>query len=102
MTDAEITLRQLAASVYHDDEITYGHDGHPRKIHVTPYDGAYGLAGYVVAVNGSPPRGTFITTAYHGCVYITPDGRSRKMSERQAGMVYAYLKDAGYGLARPY
>lgn len=31
-----------------------------REIHVAPFFGCYGLAGYVITVNGSPPRGTVI------------------------------------------
>ena len=31
-----------------------------RKIHINSFDGAYGVAGYVLAVNGSPPHGTVI------------------------------------------
>lgn len=27
-----------------------------RPVYVTPFDGAYGVAGYVVTINGSPPR----------------------------------------------
>jgi len=31
-----------------------------RPIFVTPYPGAYGVAGYVVTIEGTPPRGTFV------------------------------------------
>lgn len=32
-----------------------------REVIVSPFNGNYGLAGYVIAVNGSPPRGMAIT-----------------------------------------
>lgn len=35
-------------------------DVRERDIIITPYDGAYGWAGVVITVNGSPPRGTFL------------------------------------------
>jgi len=31
-----------------------------REVVITPYGGAYGVAGVVVAVEGSPPRGMFL------------------------------------------
>ena len=34
-----------------------------RPVFVTPFPGAYGTAGYVVTINGSPPRGVFIWQA---------------------------------------
>lgn len=34
-----------------------------RSLVCTPYEGCYGQAGWVVCVNGSPPRGTVIITA---------------------------------------
>ena len=66
ITDAERDLlsaasRFIGAGAPSDDFLA-------REIVVTPYDGAYGRAGYVVVVNGSPPRGLFIYPGEYGGV----------------------------------
>jgi hypothetical protein len=37
-----------------------GRDIDDRKLVCTPFNGEYGLAGWVVCVEGSPPRGTLV------------------------------------------
>lgn len=99
MTDAERELRLLALKLYgrtdFDDSILVSAypGGKPRELCCTPYEGAYGVAGHVVAVNGSPPRGTFVTTAYDGVVYINAEGKSRKIPEGQADIVHAFVDE---------
>lgn len=68
-----------------------------RDINVSPYTGAYGLAGYVLAVNGSPPRGTFIAVAsYRHVFYLDGHGRSRRLSYEHGEIVWEYLEAEGY------
>ena len=49
-----------------------------RKVIVTPYEGAYGIAGAIVTVNGSPPCALVLVTADKGrsgatvCVFGAP------------------------------
>jgi hypothetical protein len=61
MTEAERELRlanwaDRGYSQYYS--ITADELGRP--IVVTPFEGAYGVAGYVVCINGSPPRGAYV------------------------------------------
>jgi hypothetical protein len=98
VTPEERKLRLLALKRYgHEDSILKGRrldSGEPdlRSLVVTQYQGAYGEAGYVVAVEGSPPRGTFITVAYGGAVYITSDGRAKRLPEDSVKTVLAFVK----------
>lgn len=43
-------------------------DDSNRPVHVVNYDGCYGLAGYVITVNGSPPRATVLIEPASGQV----------------------------------
>ena len=45
MSEAERKLRLLLGKLYHDESLTF--DDTDRPLHVTPFGGAYGLAGYV-------------------------------------------------------
>jgi hypothetical protein len=73
------------------DSITPGYrrDFYGREIVATPYGGNYGTAGWVLCVNGSPPRGTVLLDAeligVNGIVYW--DGfRCRKVQmDSEAG-----------------
>ena len=40
-----------------------------REICVTPYTGAYGYAGAVITINGSPPRGTVVVESHGKVAY---------------------------------
>lgn len=59
MSEPERDFRQ-ALAVARDTTLTL--DDVRREIHVTPYTGAYGPAGVVIAVNGSPPRALLLVT----------------------------------------
>ena len=97
MIEAERAIRQLALRLYgrsdFDDSIVSpaGLDGSLRELEVTSYNGAYGVAGHVIAINGSPPRGTFITVAYGGVIYIKSDGRPRILKDEDAEIVHLFL-----------
>lgn len=43
----------------------YGDDCE-REVHMTAYDGCYGRAGYVLTINGSPPRATIVVEPASG------------------------------------
>jgi hypothetical protein len=61
-----------------------------RELIATPYLGAYGLAGAILAVNGSPPRGTIVVDYsfdYPMSVFYINQARSRRLGEQQARMV---------------
>jgi hypothetical protein len=70
-----------------------------REIVVTPFNGAYGQAGTIIALNGSPPRGVIVCcetqqpaadTSFHNNFYIG-DGRSRRLGSTQAAIVRKFL-----------
>ena len=77
--------------------LPYGYpDDYARPVHVTPYDGAYGNAGYVITINGSPPLTTFLLQhSGRMLVGITTGGRSRYATEHYGNKylqtVRAYL-----------
>lgn len=76
----EADFRRLAHRLYYPGQDVTDHDDQAREIVITPYGGAYGaVAGYVVAVNGSPPKGTFIVLAgYAGApIYFVGRGKGR-------------------------
>lgn len=68
-----------------------------RELIVTKFDGAYGNAGHVVAMNGSPPRGVIVSLeGGHKCYppaifYLTQD-TSRRVGEAQAEIVRSFLE----------
>jgi hypothetical protein len=49
-----------------------------RNILITPYFGHYGLAGYVITVEGSPVRGTLVYSLAENLMCIPMGGRSPK------------------------
>ena len=70
----------------------WGKDVLDREIICTPCDGAYGLAWWVVAVNGSPPRGTLVLSenqispdpSFASVFLIADDDFCRKLRGRSA------------------
>lgn len=50
-----------------------------RHIVITPYNGAYGLAGYVITVNGSPPRGTLLVPLKEERIVVFDNERSKAL-----------------------
>lgn len=97
MIDEEKKLRELAAQLigYKDTITVPNKDGFLRDIIVSPYNGAYGLAGYVVAIDGTPPRGTFMTIEAQQCTYIGA-GRPKLLSQQKSAVVLDYLKAMGF------
>lgn len=75
-------------------------DVYSRKIVVTQYDGNYGNAGLVIALNGSPPRGTIILAeSRHDIGFWIPpkvfyivDEKSRRMGDKQSQVVREFAK----------
>lgn len=61
-----------------------------REIFISPYNGAYGQAGWVIAVQGTPPHGTilFQRDTPH---YITWDDSIKKLSFESAKIVEEFL-----------
>ena len=57
-----------------------------REITCTPYDGNYGLAGWVIVVNGSPPRCTVLYEIGSERPVSVVAGVSRRMGLQQAGV----------------
>lgn len=96
LTEEEQAVRRLALRLYgFDDSIVYPLSSQKslRELEITPFQGAYGVAGYAIAVNGSPPRGIFIAAGYQKVFYISP-GRSssRKLQEKDTKVVLDFLK----------
>ena len=58
-----------------------------RPIMCTPYDGAYGPAGWIIVVNGSPPRCTFICEHRSESPVVIVHGRARRLGQRQREIV---------------
>ncbi len=77
-----------------------------REIFVTPFNGAYGFAGVVITINGSPPRGTFlvpadaIPAASWSVIVHEYAGRVKRLTPTSHGQAYAvvtaYLRALGY------
>lgn len=68
-----------------------------RDLVATPFGGAYGHAGWIIAVNGSPPRGVIVCleTKDHKYVpasifYLEVD-KSRRLGSAQADIVRAFV-----------
>ena len=57
-----------------------------REIICTPYDGNYGLAGWVIVVNGSPPRCTVLYEIGSERPVSVVAGVSRRMGLQQAAV----------------
>lgn len=58
-----------------------------RKVCITPIDGAYGLAGYMLIVEGSPPKGAvlILTSSAENDLSFTlvfQDGKARRIGEK--------------------
>ncbi len=103
MTVAERNLKDLILYLRMGKRPSKGivEDYHGRDIVVTPFDGAYGHAGVVVALNGSPPRGLFLVTDESldpngygfGVVWFDGGQRARVLSEQQAKVIIRFLQE---------
>lgn len=49
-----------------------------RHIHVAEYEGSYGTAGYVMTINGSPPKATILVELSSNELVALRDGRVRR------------------------
>lgn len=59
-----------------------------RAIRITPFDGAYGIAGYTVAIEGTPPRGVFVLTAPNcGSVLTGTYGGKMRQATEHSGSI---------------
>lgn len=68
-----------------------------REIVVTDFDGAYGNAGTVIALNGSPPRGVIVSIegdgqCYPPAIFYLERDRSRRLGDAQAETVREFLR----------
>jgi len=72
-----------------------------RDIIITPYEGAYGWAGVVITVNGSPPRGTVLVRKSGPMVFVGNTGTRTLTSDyadrhRPVTTVLSLLKTHGF------
>lgn len=81
----EQRVRERLAELYHGSKLMAAEDA-VRELCVTPWAGTYsGPAGFVIAVSGSPPRGTFVVTLRTGIqdVYGIDHGHARNLTRRR-------------------
>jgi hypothetical protein len=69
-----------------------------RELICTPYEGNYGIAGWVLCINGSPPRGTLIVPQDHSqgrAFYLeSGDWGCRKISsEKHMSVISAFHRE---------
>lgn len=55
-----------------------------RELVITPFGGNYGVAGYIIVINGSPPRGIVMvigggTESITGMAVVGNDGRAKRI-----------------------
>lgn len=104
---AESQLRKLFLHLYdkHPSKATRD-DLDARKIVVTPFDGAYGQAGSVVALNGSPPRGVIVTLetddhrSYPPPIFYLTRDSSRRLGEAQCEVVRQFILEHAASIDR--
>lgn len=90
MESAELRVRRVIARLY-DPSVDPSADMLSRPLVATPFQGNYGRAGWVIAVNGSPPRG--VVTVLGGDAFFISSGRSKRITrEPQLAAIFAFLK----------
>lgn len=98
-TEPEGSLHQLLLELYSGRTPTPAAitDFQGREIVATPFGGHYGQAGWVLCVNGSPPRGCIVAleTSEHryqppAIFYLEMD-KSRRLGSAQADIVRRYI-----------
>lgn len=63
-----------------------------RKICCTPFDGHYGQAGWIIAVNGSPPRcEILVNSSSHWTPIVIVNGTPKRLGDKQAKVVSAFV-----------
>jgi len=111
--EQELALREALRDLIHGGYCS-DVDDLRRRIYVTPFDGAYGVAGAVIAIEGTPPRALIVVSKGYGdagmCFFREPGhaagpisvngytirrygARSKKRRAHRA--VLEYLKFAG-------
>ena len=75
----------------------YSKDILSRKLIFTPFGGRYGPAGWVVAINGSPPRLILLLENSFSDVVAIANGRARKLGRAQAKTAVDYIEQATRG-----
>lgn len=101
MTRAETKLRELLRHLYGCRSIGEMSDLDSREVIVTPFGGAYGVAGHVIALNGSPPRGVIVSMEGRdngfwippAIFYLAQDKSKRLGQEGQSRTVRAFLSE---------
>lgn len=69
-----------------------------RELVVSPFDGHYGLAGWIIAVNGSPPRGVVVSLETRerrympASVFYLEMDKSRRLGAAQASIVRKFIE----------
>lgn len=68
-----------------------------RKLICTPYDGSYGIAGWVICVEGSPPKGTLVLTeraGKDGPFFYIRFGKSKRIkAAKQLATIAEFYKE---------
>jgi hypothetical protein len=98
MSTAEKEFRDLMIHLFGGKRPSPGmrKDLEGRELIVTPFDGAYGQAGTIIAVNGSPPRGVIVSLEVGSrhyppaIIYVEAD-KARRLGESQARIVRNFL-----------
>lgn len=84
-------------------------DAGGRRVVITPYEGNWGVAGHVIAVEGSPPRGVVYIPSTEAAIVFGDSGSNAKTirrhrtqtSTRNLETILDYLKHRGYEPASP-
>lgn len=70
-----------------------------RDIVTTPFFGAYGIAGFSIVVEGSPPRGVIVSletelhTYYPPAIFYLSMDSSRRLGDAQAEIVRSFIAE---------
>lgn len=100
MSESQQRVKEMASELF-GIQTTKGHEDFiQRPLVATFYGGHYGhAAGCVIAVQGSPPKGTFVVQFLDGgdidnahCFYLC-GGRSRKIGDNQSKTLREYVKE---------
>src|SRR5262245_41676998 len=86
--------------------VAHRQDFFGRTLHLTPFEGCYGRAGWVACVNGSPPRGTLVILLdgrdVLDCFHLE-HGRSRRVhGDAQRAVVQAFVGEHLKGREEPF
>jgi hypothetical protein len=103
VAEAERNLRDVFVCLSGNKRQAVEDGYYGRDIVVTPYEGEYGLAGYVVCLNGSPARGTFLVPKQalspnsigFGIIYVdSGSARSRVYLKETSSKVEKWVYEA--------